>query len=424
MLPDSFRTSGQATSRSANARLTPDIELASRQGILGWWYKLTAPHITSARPTLAERELLRHGRLAATLIFAILVLGIINIPVAALNPNPSELYGDVAGIIGCVAALALNRRGYVAAASILLAALLELGFAGIILAAPGGLTVPDLLLMPLLALTELIVVSLLAPWTVFLVALINSVFVLVIILEWPTDATIHMLLNQPGAASLIISPPITLYLIVALVTFLWVRGATSALVARDRAEEFAALEHEVAEQRRDLEVGMRQIHDTLVRVANGDYTARAPLSQDNVLWQLSASLNTMIARQQKVSDAQYQLQRASSEVTRLVEAVRQARAGRPPLWPAETGTIVDPLIREMAGPRAQPTNPGPIPGPPPRPMGPGSGSIPALPPGWDTSPTAPQQIPDSYPPLPPTRGSSPFDAGYPDMGSQPPFRER
>ena len=414
MLSDPFQTHGPAAPRDASARLTPDIELAASQGILSWWYKLAVPRVSSAQPSLTERELLRRGRLAATLILAILVLGIINIPVAALNPSKAELYGDIAGIIGCLVALALNRNGSVALASILLAVLLDAGFAGIILAAPGGLSVPNLLLAPLMALAELIAVSLLAPWTVFLVAVINSVFILVVILEWPTDPTVQNLLNKPGAASLIISPPITLYLIVALVTYLWVRGATNALIARDRAEELATLEHAVAEQRRDLEVGMRQMHDTLVRVANGDYSARAPIGQDNILWQLSASLNTMIARQQKVSDAQYQIQRASGEVGRLAEAIRQARAGRPPLWPAETGTIIDPLIRELAGPRAQPAGPGPLPGPSP---------MQALPPGWDATYTAPQQIPDGYPQLPPGRASSPYDAGYSDQGGPPPRRE-
>ena len=129
-----------------------------------------SPRVSSAQPSLTERELLRRGRLAATLILAILVLGIINIPVAALNPSKAELYGDIAGIIGCLVALALNRNGSVALASILLAVLLDAGFAGIILAAPGGLSVPNLLLAPLMALAELIAVSLLAPWTVFLVA--------------------------------------------------------------------------------------------------------------------------------------------------------------------------------------------------------------------------------------------------------------
>lgn len=414
MLPDPLQTYGSATSREASARLAPDVELATGRGVLGWWYRIAAPRVTGARPSLAERELLRRGRLAATLILAILVLGIINIPVAATNPSMSELYGDLVGIAGCVVAVALNRSGYVAAASVLLATLLAGGFVGIILSTPGGLSVPNLLLMPLLALDELIVVSLLAPWTVFLFALVNSAFVLAVILEWPTDATVHTLLNQPGAASLIISPPITLYLIVALVTYLWVRGATNALVARDRAEEFAALEHAVAEQRRSLELGMRQLHDTLVRAANGDYSARAPLSQDNVLWQLGASLNTMIARQQKVSDAQFQLQRAAGEVSRLVDAVRQARAGRPPLWPAETGTVVDPLIRELAGPRAPATNPGPLPA---------SGAMPALPPGWDATFTAPYQVPGAYSSSP-ERPSSSFDPGYPDQGRQPPRRER
>jgi HAMP domain-containing protein len=460
---DLYQTVGPAPRDLASAGLTPDVEVAASQGPFRWWYQLAAPRVTSARPSLAERELLRRGRLAATLIFAIMVLGIINIPVAATNPSPTELYGDIGGLIGCVIALALNRSGSVTLASVLLATLLEAGFAGIILTAPGGLTVPDLLLMPLLALTELIAVSLLAPLTVFLVAIINSVFVLVVILEWPADSTIHMLLNQPGAASLIISPPITLYLIVALVTYLWVRGATQALVARDRAEDIAALEHAVAEQRRSLEIGMRQIHDTLVRVANGDYTARAPIAQDSVLWQLGASLNTMIARQQKVSDAQYQLQRASLEVNRLVEAVRQAKAGRPPLWPAPMGTVLDPLIREFAGSSAHgaqpglppalpygattdygqrpdqgygrspsyPHLPGALSGQPPGqksgPMpgqGASPGPIPGLPIGWDTAPTTPHPTPDAYSSQPLERPGSPFDPGYPDLDDQPPYRPR
>jgi HAMP domain-containing protein len=422
MSPDPYQTSGPAPRDFPGAGLTPDVEIAASQGPFRWWYQLAAPRITSLRPTLAERELLRRGRLAATLIFAIIALGVINIPVAATNPSPTELYGDIAGIIGCVIALALNRSGAVSAASILLATLLELGFTGIILAAPSGLSVPDLLLMPLLALTELIAVSLLVPWSVFLVALVNSGLVLFIILDWPVDPTIHMLLNQPGAASLIISPPITLYFIVALVTYLWVRGATRALVARDRAEDIATLEHAVAEQRRSLEIGMRQMHDTLVRVANGDYSARAPVAQDSALWQLNASLNTMLARQQKVSDAQYQLQRAALEVNRLVEAVRQAKAGRPPLWPAEIGTILDPLIREFAGPRStsalppasygmapgygQFPGPGAIPGPQP-------GSMPTLPQGWDMAPTTPHAALDGYPSSELPGGS--FDPGYPNL---------
>ena len=153
----------------------------------------------------------------------VLVLGIINIPVAALNPSKTELYGDLAGIAGCLVALALNRNGSVALASILLAVLLDAGFAGIILAAPGGLSVPNLLLAPLMALAELIAVSLLAPWTVFLVALINSVFILVVILDGHGRHR-PKLAESARRYSLIISPPITLYLIVALVTYLWVRA--------------------------------------------------------------------------------------------------------------------------------------------------------------------------------------------------------
>jgi hypothetical protein len=437
--------SDPSQARGANAfdarfQRTPDIELASSGGALRWLYAIGAPRVTSAHPTWKERELLRRGRLAATLITAILVLGIIGLPIGAFNPSKTAVLGDALGVLGCVIALALNRSGAVAAASILLAALLNVGFAGIMLTSAGGLSVYNLLLAPLLTTAELIAVSLLVPWSVFLVALLNSLFLTFVIFNMPTDPTVHAIVSAPGGSSLILGPLISLYMMVALVTFLWVRGANDALTARDRAEELAQLEHAVAEQRRSLEVGMRQMHDTLVRVANGDYTARAPMDRNNVLWQLSASLNTMIARQQKVGDAQYLLQRTAAEVARLTEAVREARLGRPPLWPAETGTLLDPLIRELAGPRPPSVNPSMLPGsgqyggiasipglgmipgltdggiPGPNAI-PGPGPAPQLPPGWEGPfHTEPRLRPDSLPLYPPTRGAPPPDQGYPDQG--------
>src|SRR5205823_1369889 len=77
--------------------------------------------------------------------------------------------------------------------------------------------------------------------------------------------------------------PVVLQVIVAVVTFLWVRSATQAIARADRAEEVAKLQHvlaerdrEAAEQKEQLEMGVQQILDTHVRVANGNFGARAP----------------------------------------------------------------------------------------------------------------------------------------------------
>jgi hypothetical protein len=35
-----------------------------------------------------------------------------------------------------------------------------------------------------------------------------------------------------------------------------------------------------------------------MRVANGDYSAHAPLTEENMLWQISGPLNNLLARTQ------------------------------------------------------------------------------------------------------------------------------
>ncbi|GAC1360375.1 MAG: hypothetical protein NVS2B12_09140 [Ktedonobacteraceae bacterium] len=41
-----------------------------------------------------------------------------------------------------------------------------------------------------------------------------------------------------------------------------------------------------------LDASIQQIVQTYMRIANGDFDARVPLNQDNVLWQVAGSLNT------------------------------------------------------------------------------------------------------------------------------------
>ena len=222
----------------------------------------------------------------------------------------------------------------------------------------------------ILVLAVVVAGSLLSPAAAFYVAILNSVAIAVdfLVIQPPTsDLTAEI--NQDGLG-LLLGRPIGLEIAVAVVAFLWVSGTINAARRADRAEEMAMLEHAYAEQRHQLEVGAQQILATHVRIANGDFTARAPLTQDNVLWQISASLNNLLGRLQKAGQSDYRLQRTDEEIDRVVAALRDLQAGRHAIWPAPSGTSADKLLAMLAPPRIR--------------QG-GAASQPGQLPGWDPS---------------------------------------
>jgi hypothetical protein len=223
---------------------------------------------------------------------------------------------------------------------------------------------------------ECVAVSLFVPSSVFLVAIVNSIFFLLVLNATPITPDLALLLKTD--ASRIVSSPIILQIIVAIVTYLWVSSANNAIQRADRAEEIAALEQrEIERQQREIEekqqldLGIQQILQTHVEVANGNFSARAPLGKDNVLWQIAYSLNNLLARLQGYSQMRAQLQRAQAEnyrlynalqdtssaqhelqrtreaAARLIEALKQSRNGRMPPLPAQTGTVIDSVVVQL-----------------------------------------------------------------------------
>ena len=161
--------------------------------------------------------------------------------------------------------------------------------------------------------------------------------------------------------------------------YLWVRGARIAILRADRAEEIAALEQrEIKRQQREIEdkqqldMGIQQILQTHVQVANGNFSARAPLSKDNVLWQIAYSLNNLLARLQGYNQMQVQLKRAQAEnyrlhtslqgtlsaqnelqrtreaATRLVEALKQPKSEHTAPLSLQSGTIIDSVVMQLS----------------------------------------------------------------------------
>ena len=146
--------------------------------------------------------------------------------------------------------------------------------------------------------------------------------------------------------------------------------------------EIIALERANAEQKYQLEAGIQLILQTHVQTANGNFNARAPLTEDHVLWQIAYSLNNLLARLQRLSQADIELRQTKLNATRVVasfqaqanyiqnelgmiqteserltEALRDAKEKDRPISTPPSHTLLKPLYNELGGNYLQPALP-------------------------------------------------------------------
>ena len=334
---------GRGPRAGASVRLPPTAET-------NWWLRLTSSGWDRPLVTIEDRELARRSRLTSYIILGLIAGDLILIPVG--GGDPTSLVAIIIVGIGLMIAAVLNRNGWIVAAGTLLVLLVCGGIMGSLVASPLGLSVDDLPAFDLLAVTVVIAASILPRAAAFYMAAFDILLICLVFFvkmhasDLQTD--IYYYGSYAQGSAVLLARPITLQIILAVVAYLWVRGTDDAIRRADRAEEIAAMEHAIADQKRQLDIGVQQILETHVRVANGDFTARAPLNQENVLWQIAASLNNLLTRLQRSGQAEYQLRRTDEELRRLALAIRDAQAGRHPIWPAPAGTSAD-LIIELIG---------------------------------------------------------------------------
>lgn len=324
----------------------------ARNGLLEQWYRLAAPQ-EPENSTSHDRELVRAGRLSSIILLLMLCFGFTLLPTALNSMNANHLFLIIvlAAMTVNVAAFVLNRRGQVRLVGVGMVVTVEAAFMLVVLTSPLGITTRSLTTFELIILTELMAVSLLPPRSVFLLMACNNVFTISALTFM--HHTPDLILSPLSAYYSALASPLILQIIVAIVTYLWVKGAQQAI---ERAEHVAELERaiaekdrEVAEQKVQLEMGIQQILQTQIQAANGNFEVRAPLARDNVLWQVAHNLNTLLSRLQRMSQSEGELQRVGMEVGRLVEAVRNAKVWRRPIQASRSGTALDPLAQELHG---------------------------------------------------------------------------
>jgi hypothetical protein len=314
--------------------------------VLRQWYHLSAPTGELGGFMGVSRERVRRGQLASMILLVVILLQLLTLLDTVLSGNYRSLPVVALSLAICALAVPVNRQGSTAVAGILVITVIDLGCGLLLLTTPNGLDVGDLPAYDVLAESVLVAVSLLPLTSVFLVALGNCVFILADLAFQPHTAALGHLLAAPHLYD-VLSRPIGLQLVTALVSYLWVRSAVRASARADRAEEIAELRRCEAERSRQLEAGIQQLLETHVRVSNGDFLARATLSRDNVLWQVGASLNLLLARLHRARDAEDELRRLREDVARITAAVRESKFGRWSRGQAPSGTLLDPLVQEL-----------------------------------------------------------------------------
>ena len=295
-MPATHNTNQTIPPRQKNSQLT----------LLSWWYSLVTPADPPATASFVQREKVRHARLASLTVPLFMLFLLNMMPQAITTRNPAQIISLLVGEIACVIALFLNRRGMLNLAGVLLLALEYVGLTASVLTDPGGLTLSNLYRLDFTIIPDILALSFFSADILFLIVCINALQAWALVVYAPHDQAIAHILHIDSAQ--IFSHLYSLQLITAAVLYLWARSTEQAIMRADRAEEIAAFErhenerHEKElEQKRQLDAGIQQLLQTHIAVANGDFSARAPLSQDHMLWQLAKALNNLIARIQRLS---------------------------------------------------------------------------------------------------------------------------
>src|SRR6266480_1705972 len=271
------------------------------------------PHLFSEAelsPSLTSREQSRRKQIVIVVLLVIILFQLIDLPGAIMSRDATSIGIALLGLALCGLALVFNHFGRVTVVSILLILVVDLGCGLMLLTSPMGLDVSELPVFDVLLVSELIAVSLLPAFSVFPVALVNMLFTIAVLMLAPRTMELNMVLTSNMAYNTILQP-LGLQIVVAVVSYIWVRSALRALARADRAEEISRL------QRREAELLMREAEfnqsftqgsehllQVLVRAANGDKGMRSTLNQDHPLWRIGNALNVLLARVGRMANAE------------------------------------------------------------------------------------------------------------------------
>ncbi len=276
-------------------------------------------------PAIMIHETTQRNHIAQMVLLVIFVFQLVSLPGALLSHSNIQIGIVLLGLGLCGAAFLFQRAGMLTVVSVLLIAVVDLGCGLMLLTSSMGLDVMDLPVFDLLIISELITVSLLPAKSVFVVACANILFIIGDIFLQPHSMDLTMLLTSNMAYNSIMQP-VLLQVIVAAISYIWVRSVIIAMARADRAEEIAELRRKEVEHAQALEGEIESLSQVLVAAANGMPSAYARLSQNNILWRVGNALNLLLTRVRRYSQAMQENAMLRHEIQRLSMALHEERS--------------------------------------------------------------------------------------------------
>jgi hypothetical protein len=352
---------------------TAPIEFSAVDRLFSWWHAIAAPRVPAGDVPLSTREFVRKGRFTSmVLLFEFLI----NIPSYFVSSDPHLIIPLTISMFMLCIGVVLNRRGKTVAAGVLVIATIEIGMCSWLLNfafQPGGLTPLVLPLVADLMQPTLLAVSIFSPKVSLPLGAFNILFILSYFTFFPKTPEMAHYFSIAPVAFTIYYIPIDNLIFITLISALWVSSALQAMKRADQAEEvnklaetLAAHQRVVLQEKQMLEESIQQIVAVHAQAANGDFNARVPLDQKNVLWSVAGSLNTLLARLQRWRQEAQQGQRTEQAIQLVLRDMQLAERAGTPFQIRRTGTALDPLIAEIArmhavslhGPNETPPYPG------------------------------------------------------------------
>lgn len=289
---------------------------------------LTPVPVTSI--TVAVGNRFQRKQIVNITLLVIVLFQLIQLPGALMMHTAMDIGTVVLGLALCGVAALFNQVGRITIVSILLIAVIDLGCGLMLLTSPMGLDVSEFPVFDVLLVSELIAVSLLPAISVFPVACSNILFIIAVIALMPHTMNLNMMLESNMAYNTLVQP-VSLQIVVALVSYVWVRSALRALARADRAEEIARLQRREAEllnremeRTRQLNAGSEHLLDVLVRAANGDQMVQTGLTQNHPLWRVGNAINVLLSRTRRPDRAEEEAKQLRIANARLNQLVLEA----------------------------------------------------------------------------------------------------
>ncbi|GHO64954.1 hypothetical protein KSC_038460 [Ktedonobacter sp. SOSP1-52] len=319
-----------------------------------WWHGFASPPPLPENATVPQREEYRRARTVSVVtivFFPMLVGGDIT---SLAMPNP-YLFQVVFGVvIAFMIAPFFNRAGHILIAGLLVTIPLQFVIIYYILTTM-PLNETALQVYDMLALVILLALAVLPLRAIWILTILDCVFVVLDLIYQPRTTSFTDLLNHEGFMGILVRPLILLLLLTGVSAFLLMSVARAARQSYE-AEFIANIERATAQQneleaeaKRELEESIQQMVQAHTDTMNGRTGERISYPTSKVLWPLVGILNSLWTRLQRSQQREQELAQLQEHIMVYNELLRRTlHSPEQPITPFATKTALAPLALTVA----------------------------------------------------------------------------